>query len=93
MKTFKHGLLAAMSLVMVVGCAARPPLYALKDGTTAEERTQDGATCQAQLVQPEPLRSGNWSKRSFTETRGIEQELRKDYINCMTSKGYRIVTG
>lgn len=93
MKMLVQGILVATSFLIMAGCAGRSELYAVKDGTTAEERVKDGAYCQAQLVQPEPLRSGNWSKRSFMETTGIEQRLRQEYIKCMSGKGYSIVTG
>lgn len=82
----------AVAFVVLGGCAI-PDQYAIKEGTTAEERVQDSNYCQSQLVQPEPLRSGYWPKRGSFERAQIERELRKDYIKCMTSKGYSIITG
>jgi hypothetical protein len=84
-------LLLASALLLTASCAHKQQ-YAVKAGTTAEDRAQDDAYCQSQLVQPAPLprRDGNWTKRSFSETREIEMRLRIDYIACLTSMGYTI---
>jgi Spy/CpxP family protein refolding chaperone len=91
MKGKVRRLLILSALLLTASCAHQQQ-YAVKDGTTAEDRAQDDAYCQSQLVQPEPLprRDGNWTKRSFSETRDIEARLRKDYIKCLTSMGYTI---
>lgn len=92
MQGIVRGLLITAALLLTASCANKQQ-YATKPGTTAEDRARDDAYCQAQLVQPDPLprRNGNWTRRSFTETREIEGRLRIDYIACLNNLGYTIV--
>jgi hypothetical protein len=84
-----NGVLVAVGVVLLTGCAAQPQYKMMKSGVSAQEVAQDDAYCQMQAGN---VQAADWEYRgTIMEGANIKMKQQNTFRLCMGSKGYAAI--